>query len=381
MKNPLFRLFYMGATIYIGAILGNAISLNPFLTIFGYPSCFKQIFWNSFPIVTIFYLIMIFTLFFAMNVYKKLYYILFLIIAWHIHNLFAYLIYSFLNLFITLPNFINFLIYLSIGTGIFIEGIYSERHTTLDYINIKCPNLEGNVTFAHLTDAHLGAVYGREFIQKLVNLILKENIDFVCITGDMIDGNIRMTRDMIEPFEQLKCPIYFVSGNHEDYTWKDEAYQIIDTTNIKRIGNNIINYDNKLNIIGIDYLKDNKIIIEKLKYLISNKLKEDNYNNNRPNIFLYHVPIFNAKELEKYNIFLFLCGHYHGGHYFPFTLLKFFRDKFIFEGLYNYNYRHYVYCNSGQGTSGPCVRSLCKSQIGIIKLEGENKEKIYNNKI
>ena len=117
-----------------------------------------------------------------------------------------------MNLFIILPNFIN--IFLSIGTGIFIEGIYSERHTTLDYINIKCPNLEGNVTFAHLTDAHLGAIYGREFIPKLVNLILKENIDFVCITGDMIDGNIRMTRDMIEPFEQLtfeqiKCPIYF----------------------------------------------------------------------------------------------------------------------------------------------------------------------------
>ena len=94
-----------------------------------------------------------------MKVYKKLYNILFLIIAWHIHNLFGYLIYSFLNLFIILPNFIN--IFLSIGTGIFIEGIYSERHTTLNYINIKCPNLEGNVTFAHLTDAHLGAIYGR----------------------------------------------------------------------------------------------------------------------------------------------------------------------------------------------------------------------------
>ena len=90
---------------------------------------------------------------------------------------------------------------------------------------------------------------------------------------------------------------------------------------------------------------------------------------------MYHVPIFNAKDLEKYNIFLFLCGHYHGGHFFPFSLLKFFRDKFIFEGLYNYNFRHYVYCNSGQGTSGPCVRSLTKSQIGIIKLEGTNKEK------
>ena len=47
-----------------------------------------------------------------------------------------------------------------------------------------------------------------------------------------------------------------------------------------------------------------------------------------------------------------------------------------FEQLKCPIYFHYVYCNSGQGTSGPCVRSFCKSQIGIIKLEGENKEKI-----
>ena len=79
------------------------------------------------------------------------------------------------------------------GTIFCLQGIYSE-----EYINLKCPGLKGNVTFAHLTDIHLGAVYGKEFIQKLVNLILKAKVDFVCITGDMIDGNIKMTREMLE---------------------------------------------------------------------------------------------------------------------------------------------------------------------------------------
>ena len=143
-----------------------------------------------------------------------LYYILFLAIAWHIHNVCGFAIYKFLNLFVNLPNLINLLIYLSIGTGIFIQGIISEKNTFLDHINIKCPNLKGDITFAHLTDTHLGALYGKKFVQKLVNLILKSNVDFVCITGDMIDGNIKLTREMIEPFEQIKCPIYFVSGNH-----------------------------------------------------------------------------------------------------------------------------------------------------------------------
>ena len=368
--NPLFRLTTMSVLLFFGALIGNAITVNAFVTLFGYPSCFMTAFWYSMYVFLIYCVLMLFTLYFSLNNFKKLYYIFFLLFGWYIHNLVAYWTYSFINLFITLPNFINLLIFLSIGTGILIQGIYSEKNTTLEKINLKCPELKGKVTIAHLTDIHLGAVYGKEFIQKLVNLILQVNVDFVCITGDMIDGNIRLTRDMIEPFEQIKCPIYFISGNHEDYTWKEEAYNIIDTTNIKRIGNNIINFNNKVNIIGLDYLKDTSIVIERLKNLL--KSRENSLENRRPNILLNHVPIFNAKELEKYDIFLFLCGHYHGGHFFPFTLIQFIRDKFVFEGLYNYNNKHYVYCNSGQGTSGPAVRSFSKSQIGIITLEGSN---------
>lgn len=368
MAHPLIRITILSIAAYLGAILGNAVTINSFITLLGFPSCFNIIIFASFPILTIYYALMIFTLYFSMNIFKRLYYLLFLAIAWHIHNLCGFVTYWFLNLLISLPNYVNFLIYLSIGTGIFIEGVYSEQNTTLEYINLNCPNLTGNITFAHLTDIHLGAVYGKEFIQKLVELILKANVDFVCITGDMIDGNIKLTREMIEPFEQLKCPIYFVSGNHEDYTWKEEAYQIIDKTNIKRIGDSVINYNDKLNIIGVDYLKDSGAVKQKLLTI----LKENIINNNKPNIFLNHVPIFNAKDLERYNIFLFLCGHYHGGHFFPFTLLSLFRNKFVFEGLYNYKNRYYVYCNSGQGTSGPCVRSFSKSQIGIIILIGNS---------
>ena len=366
MANPLYRITILSICSYFGVMLGNAISFNTYIKLLGYPSYFSKIIRISFPLVTIYYSFMIFTLYYSMKTFKKLYYILFLLIAWQIHNLFAVFFYLSLNYLIYLPSFINLLIYFTMGTIFCLQGIYSEKHTSLEYINLKCPGLKGNVTFAHLTDIHLGAVYGKEFIQKLVNLILKAKVDFVCITGDMIDGNIKMTREMLEPFEQIKCPIYFVSGNHEDYTWKEEAYQIIDSTNMKRIGDSIINFKDKINIIGIDYIYDSHIIKQKLK----NLLKNQSNSNKNPNILLYHVPIFNAKDLEEYNIFMFLCGHFHGGHFFPFTLIKLLKKKFVFEGLYNYNNKHYVYCNSGQGTSGPCVRSFSKSQIGIIKLEG-----------
>ena len=367
--NPYIRFFFLGVLSYFGGIFGNALTINAFSTLLGFGSCFSYVFIRSFPIFAIYFLLMIITLYVSMPVFKKLYYLFFLAIAWYIHSVSAYLIYSFLNLFITIPNIINLAMLLIIGTGLLIQGIYSESHTIYEKINLKCPKLKGNVKFAHLSDMHLGVMYGREFVQKLVTMIIKQNVDFVCITGDIVDGNIRMTRDMIEPFEQLKCPIYFVSGNHEEYTWKKEALQIIDSTYIQRIVNKIINYDNKLNIIGLDYVKKTEVALEQLKQLLGNKMFE-NSQDERPYILLNHVPILNAKELKDFDIFLFLCGHYHGGHFFPFTLLQLFRNRFIFEGLYNYENKFYVYCNSGQATSGPCVRSLSKSQIGIITLEG-----------
>ena len=367
MKYPLIRVTILAICSYIGFILGTGFSFNTFRLIFNYPSNLKKIMFSAIFPANIIYIIILSSLYLNMSLFKKLYFILFFILGWYEHNFFAFLFYEFINIFIPFPKIFNLSIYLIIGTGFFIQGVISEKTTTIQKIKLKCSNIKGNITIAHLTDIHLGAVYGKEFIQKLVNLILPIKVDFVCITGDLIDGNIKMTKEMLEPFKQIKCPIYFVSGNHENYTWKDEAYKIIDNTNIKRIPNNLIIFNNKINIIGIDW-DSKKVVIEKLKKLLK---KNKKIIKDKINIFLYHGPIFNAKQLENYNIFLFLCGHLHGGHFFPFTLLQFFRDKFVFEGLYNYNDKHYVYCNSGQGTSGPVVRSFSKSQIGIITLQGK----------
>ena len=50
---------------------------------------------------------------------------------------------------------------------------------------------------------HLGACYDENYVKFLIDKIIsykKEkdiNIDFVIITGDLIDGNIKLTKEMI----------------------------------------------------------------------------------------------------------------------------------------------------------------------------------------
>ena len=72
-------------------------------------------------------------------------------------------------------------------------------------------------------------------------------------------------------------------------------------------------------------------------------------------------------------MFLFLCGHTHGGKCFPFTLIKFFIGKWltiIIEGLYIFKDKYFVYCCSGTGTSGPNSRCFVGANIGLITIEG-----------
>ena len=108
----------------------------------------------------------------------------------------------------------------------------------------------------------------------------------------------------------------------------------------------------------MDYTTNFNLIRNNLTYLIPK--------NNLINIFLHHVPLFHAKDLRKYNIFLFLSGHTHGGQLFPMHIIHYLSFASYF-GLYNYNNSNYIYIPSGTGTSGPLLRTFSRTSIGIVK--------------
>ena len=379
--NPIIRNIIIGLLCFISMMLGTAITINTFLLIFGYKSEFLYYFKISFYPTIVIFLITILCIYVAQNIFKKLYYYLSILLSWYMYNLWAFIIYWVLNLFGDLGTIINLIIFILIGTVITIYGTINDRCPQFDHKKLYCSKLSNGetVNIIHLSDLHLGACYDENYVKMLVNKILnyiKEKsieIDFVVITGDLIDGNIRLTKEMLEPFNLITCPIYYVSGNHEDYTWKTEAFNLIENnSNLIHMSNNVINFKNKFNIIGVDYHFDSSISYGCLNNLIQG------VNNNLPNIFLYHTPLLKLDDLKKYNLFLFLCGHMHGGQMFPFSLMgKCFRKKFIIEGLYQ-SYENmpgevnYIYCCSGTGTQGPCTRTFIAPNIGILTIEGKS---------
>lgn len=372
-KNPLKLIIKKAIFFFFIFEFGSSVTINTFIVIFEYPSRFLLLFYQTFWTTLIFYIIMIISLYTSKLIFHYLYYLFFVFVVWFYHNTGGFIgLYILNTIIIELPPLINLSIYICFGTGLTLLCVFTDNYPTFDKVKIKCPKLKGNITIVHLTDLHLGGAYGKESVALYVNMILnlKEKIDFVVITGDLVDGNIKVTKDMLEPFYLIKIPIYYITGNHEDLTWKEEFLDMIEkNTNFIRLPNNLITVDNRINLIGIDYKNNSVLIKGQLKNIINN------IKNNLPNVFIYHVPILKPNDLQDYNIFLMLCGHKHGGWCFPFTLIKILFGKwikFIIEGLYNYQDKFYVYCCSGLGTSGPNSRCFVRANIGLILLEGNN---------
>ena len=371
-KNPLKLIIFKCIFFFVIFEFGSSVTINSFLIYLDYPSRFFLLFYQTFWTTLILYIIMIFSLYTSKKLFHYLYYLFFVFVTWFYHNTGGFIGLFLLNkIFIQLPSFINLLIYIIFGTGLSLLCIFTDNYPKFDKIKIKCPKLKGDLIIIHLTDLHLGGAYGKESVELYVKMILdlKEKIDFVVITGDLVDGNIKVTREMLEPFFLIKVPIYYITGNHEDLTWKEEFFELIEKhSNLRRLPNNNVTIDNKINLIGIDYNKNKELVKEQLKSIV-NCIK-----NNLPNIFIYHAPIFKPNNLEENNIFLMLCGHKHGGWCFPFTLIKILFGKwinFIIEGLYSNKDKNFVYCCSGLGTSGPNSRCFVRANIGLIILEGK----------
>ena len=87
---------------------------------------------------------------------------------------------------------------------------------------------------------------------------------------------------------------------------KEDMITVINMSNIKYIGMHETFKFKGVNFIGEDFGYD-------LRQCLIDVKQEQGV----PNVLLYHVPNLLPDELTRYNIFLFLAGHTHGGQLFP----------------------------------------------------------------
>ena len=361
------RAIIVGITTNFSMSIGIFFILNTHFIINNEFFSYKQNFICSLFIMMSYLLISILFLFLNNKIFKIFFYIYFLFSGFILHCCLGALLYFLIgNIF---SKFINLFILYGTGFILTLYGIYNEKNIRFDKVVLKFHKYKGKpIKICQLSDLHLGPVYGKELCEKIVNLIKKEDFDLIVITGDLAEGdfgNIKITQDMLEPFKNITIPIYYVTGNHEEFTNKEEMFKFLSNSNIIHLKDKCINYKNLFNLIGIDYNKPYNQVKNNLKNITPK-------NTDLINICISHIPFFKPIDLIPYNIDLFLCGHTHGAQLFP-TIIYIYLKNTVFNGLYTYinnNREYYVYVVSGVGTSGPPLRVCSYSNIGHITIEG-----------
>lgn len=251
-----------------------------------------------------------------------------------------------------------------------------------------------------LSDMHICSSVDVDMVKKFVDLTNTQNPDLILITGDLIDGDYEKIKEQISQLKNLKSKdgIFYVYGNHEYYSkiynwdkvWKDLGFVLLENDN-KRIK---INDNNSIVIAGISDPQALKTKIkpeEKEKILALDNYKMltdiDTYHgvdlekalnginlDNELVVMMSHKPA-EFEGVSKYNVFLTLSGHAHGG-MLPIlkTIVSWFNNSYV-SGIYKKGTeeqtRNLIVSNGTYLWSGFFARINTPGEVVVIDIKGK----------
>ena len=253
----------------------------------------------------------------------------------------------------------------AIAMALGLYGLWNANWTRITRIRVRLENLPNTWRgrkAALITDVHLGHVRNRNFLQRLVAKVLREEPDLVFIAGDLFDGTAIDAKKATEPLQQLTAPhgVYFVAGNHEQFGDDTKYLTAISATGVRVLKNERVNVDG-LQIVGVPYnhatsTSDLTAVLRDLP------LDQD-----RASILLTHAPDHPAVAEAK-GFSLQLSGHTHLGQFIPWSWMARRMYRQFVYGLSRIG-RMQVFTSSGVGTWGPPLRLGSNPEIVMLEFE------------
>lgn len=257
---------------------------------------------------------------------------------------------------------------ISMALLISIYGLWNAANVKVNEVDIQLSGLNKQIKAVHLTDTHIGHMRDGGDLQKIVDLINDKNPDVVFFTGDLLDSKIQLRNESLDPLGNLNAPIFFVEGNHDEYTGVDAIKDYLRKIGVNVLENEVVEWE-QLQIIGLTYMnadenatgphadpngKNVKGILTKLSI-----------GTDKPSVLLHHGPN-GIRYANDAGVDLYLAGHTHGGQIWPITHIA----GMMFEynkGLHNHNGTQ-VYVSQGTGTFGPPMRVGTYSELTVLNL-------------
>ena len=275
-------------------------------------------------------------------------------------------------------------IYLILITFISIYGNLHAKNIKIKKYNLKINKKSKykHLRIALVADFHLGYSVGYKMMNKMKDIINKEEVDVVLIAGDVFDNSFDSIDDINKVQNSLKdinskYGKYAVFGNHDveeklfsGFSTKNvnkarrnkSMERILEKANINILNDEVISIGDFFIIGRKDYEKtgEDDNTRSKLDDLVK-KVKSNKFV-----ILLEHQPR-NLKKISNFPIDLHVAGHTHAGQYFPINI----GTKLIWEnhyGLKKFN-NMYSVVTSGIGVYGPNIRVGTNSEVVIIDID------------
>ncbi|MCD5390218.1 MAG: metallophosphoesterase [Candidatus Pacebacteria bacterium] len=228
----------------------------------------------------------------------------------------------------------------------------------IENIEISSDKVSREYNILQVSDIQHGTV-SKDYIKEVVDLINKQDVDFVVFTGDLVDFDNYKEEDLLV-LNDIKVPMYFERGNHELYHFPERILSYLQKIGSVRLLLNQKESFDEIDIVGIDYQT------QKSKYTsLINNVEIDN---ERFSILLYHEP----KHIEysaELGYDLLLYGHTHGGQIWPYTELVDFMYKYG-DGYFQVGKSH-VYTSDGAALWGPRMRLGSQNEMVIFTIKPE----------
>jgi predicted MPP superfamily phosphohydrolase len=201
--------------------------------------------------------------------------------------------------------------------------------------------------------------------KTLNRLILKENPDYIFLTGDYTEKPRYLSK--VERYAQaissVGIPVFAVLGNHDHRLKPDmlnRLIRIFEEKGIKVLNNRVYKGEN-FQIIGIDDLSSKKSRIDQ---------SFQNVDPRKPTIVITHDP--NTVLQIKHNFTYLMAGHFHGMQFnIPFLFRFLNKGKMVaygmIKGLHIGTYGTF-YISKGIGQAGLNARFLIRSEVTLHEL-------------
>ncbi len=222
-------------------------------------------------------------------------------------------------------------------------------------------NYDRSFRLLQLTDLHVGDIWSEDDLARIVRKASHYRPDLVVITGDLLDGMEPVDPDLVSPLQAFDVPVYFVSGNHDSYTEREDlldALRAIGVTPLEGISEET----EWASLLGIGYGTSETE---------SEALAHSFRNARRPRVVLKHKPE-GLDSLLTAAPDAILCGHVHGGQIWPLGYLGYIEFLQV-EGT-QWHGETMVHVSQGSATWGPPFRLGTRSELTIIDFVPEGSD-------